>query len=141
MRPQPGLSKSNQLHSYLLPIDDRRDNHRARPSEIGNNMATDEQVRRRVLHHLRAQMRLKGEVTVTVAAGEVVLGGWLASPAKRWAVAESVRRVAGVAVVRNDIELPTFSPDAYRAGDQAKDLVTSVVRPSPWAGATGTLAR
>ena len=86
-------------------------------------------------------MRLKGEVTVTVAAGEVALSGWLASPAKRWAVAESVRRLPGVARVRDAIELPAFSPRACRAGDQAKDLVTSVVRPSPWAGATGTPAR
>jgi hypothetical protein len=124
-----------------LAIENRRDNHAGTPSVIGDSMATDEQVRRRVVHHLRAQMRLKGEVTVTVAAGEVALGGWLASPAKRWAVAESVRRLPGVARVRNAIELPPFSPRVGRAGDQAKDLVTSVVRRSPWAGATGTPAR
>lgn len=104
-------------------------------------MATDEQIRQRVLHHLQAHMRLKGEVTVAVAAGEVALAGWLASAAKRWAVVESVRRLPNVARVRSAIELPLFSPRVCRAGDQAKDLITSVVRPSPWASATDTPAR
>ncbi len=104
-------------------------------------MATDEQVRRRVLHQLKSVMRLRGEITVTVAGGLVALGGWLPSPAKRWAVAEAVRRVPGVRLVHNAIALPPFSFPAGRAGNQAKDLVTSVVRRSPWAAPTNIPGR
>jgi hypothetical protein len=103
-------------------------------------MINDDHIQQSVLHHLKTVMRLNGEVTVRVTAGAVALGGWLPSPAKRWAVVESVRRIAGVARVHDGIQLPPFSTRIGRAGDQAKDLVTSVVGRQPWASAKGTRA-
>jgi len=86
----------------------------------------DIQIQRDVIEQLRTAARLRlDHIEVRVERGQVVLSGWTASPAKRWAAGEAAHRVPGVVTVLNEILLP--QPVASERSEGTPAALTAVL--------------
>ncbi|MGG3813766.1 BON domain-containing protein [Methylorubrum rhodesianum] len=95
-------------------------------------MSTDTEIKRRVEEELSWNPNLDAtDIAVTVRNGIVTLAGFVRSFPDKWEAERTVKRIAGVVAVANDVEVRLPGVDERPDPDIAEDAVQAIKLRSP----------